>query len=156
MGGQGEVRVRELEHCPTGIAGLDIITSGGLPRGRNTLVAGGPGCGKTLLATEFLVRGTEVGEPGVFMAFEESANELITNAASLGFDLESLVRGEKLVVDFVQVERSQIEQTGEYDLEGLFVRLGFAIDRIGAKRVAIDSIEVLFSALNDTAVLSLL
>jgi circadian clock protein KaiC len=147
------VRVRELEHCPTGISGLDVVTSGGLPRGRNTLLAGGPGCGKTLLATEFLVRGTELGEAGVFIAFEESADELITNAASLGFDLDSLAREGKLVVDFVKVERSQIEQTGDYDLEGLFVRIGFAIDRVGAQRVVIDSIEVLFSALNDTAIL---
>ncbi|MDP9073095.1 MAG: circadian clock protein KaiC [Actinomycetota bacterium] len=145
--------MRGLDHCPTGVAGLDVVTSGGLPRGRNTLLAGGPGCGKTLLATEFLVRGVEQGEPGVFIAFEETADELVTNAASLGWDLDAMVANQQLVVDFVQVEREQIEQTGDYDLEGLFVRIGFAIDRVGAKRVVIDSIEVLFSALNDTAVL---
>ncbi|MDQ1393971.1 MAG: circadian clock protein KaiC [Acidimicrobiaceae bacterium] len=151
--GQKEGRVRELEHCPTGISGLDLVTSGGLPRGRNTLVTGGPGCGKTLLATEFLIRGAEMGEPGVFIAFEETTDELTTNAAGLGWDLDALVRDGLLVMDFVKVERDQIEQTGDYDLEALFVRIGFAIDRIGAKRVAIDTIEVLFSALGESGIL---
>jgi circadian clock protein KaiC len=142
-----------LEHCPTGIAGLDQITSGGLPRGRTTLVAGGAGCGKTLLATEFLVRGVEMGEPGVFIAFEETAEELATNVASLGWDLRAMCDDGQLVVDHVKVEREQIDQTGDYDLEALFIRIGFAIDQVGAKRVVLDTLEVLFSALDDTAVL---
>lgn len=142
-----------LEHCPTGVDGLDVVTSGGLPRGRTTLVAGGAGCGKTLLATEFLVRGAEMGEPGVFLAFEETAEELTTNVASLGWDLAQLEADGMLVIDHVKVEREQIDQTGEYDLSALFIRLGYAIDRIGAKRVVLDTLEVLFSALDDTAVL---
>ena len=146
-------RPKALEHCPTGIDGLDSITSGGLPRGRTTLVAGAAGSGKTLLATEFLVRGAELGEPGVFLAFEETAEELTTNVASLGWDLAALCAEGKLVVDHVKVEREHILQTGDFDLEALFIRLGYAIDQIGAKRVALDTLEVLFSALNDTAVL---
>jgi circadian clock protein KaiC len=142
-----------LEHCPTGIAGLDAITSGGVPRGRTTLVAGAAGCGKTLLATEFLIRGAEMGEPGVFLAFEETAEELTTNVASLGWDLQALCQEGLLAVDHVRVEREHIDQTGDYDLEALFIRLGFAIDQIGAKRVVLDTLEVLFSALNDTATL---
>ena len=144
---------RGLEHCPTGIAGLDTITSGGLPRGRTTLVAGSAGAGKTLLATEFLVRGADQGEPGVLFAFEETADELTTNVASLGWDLEQLCAEGKLVVEHVRVEREHIQQTGDYDLEALFIRLGFAIQSVGAKRVVIDTIEVLFSALDDTAML---
>jgi circadian clock protein KaiC len=140
-----------LEHCPTGIAGLDAITSGGLPRGRTTLLAGGPGCGKTLLGVEFLVRGAEMGEPGVFIAFEETAQELTANVASLGWDLEALCAGGSLVVDHVKVERERIDETGDYDLEALFIRIGFAIKEVGAKRVVLDTIEVLFSALDDTA-----
>jgi circadian clock protein KaiC len=142
-----------LEHCPTGIDGLDDITNGGLPRNRTTLLAGGPGCGKTMLAMEFLVRGAEAGEPGVFLAFEESAEELATNVASFGWDLEQLCADERLVVDHVRVEREHIDKTGDYDLEALFIRLRFAIDRIGAKRVVLDTLEVLFSALDDTAIL---
>src|ERR1051325_2524425 len=146
--------VRAVPKAPTGIQGLDEITGGGLPRGRPTLVCGGPGCGKTLLALEFLVRGaTLYGEPGVFMAFEETAEELTSNAASLGFDLDALVEQGKLSLDYVRVERSEIEETGEYDLEGLFIRLGFAIDSIGAKRVVLDTIESLFSGLSNTAIL---
>jgi circadian clock protein KaiC len=140
-----------LGHCPTGISGLDEITSGGLPRGRTTLVAGGPGCGKTVLATEFLVRGIELGEPGVFMAFEETSEELTTNVASLGWDLAGLAADGKLVVDHVKVERERIDQTGDYDLEALFIRIGLAIDEVGAHRVVLDTLEVLFSALDDTA-----
>ena len=140
-----------LPHCPTGITGLDDITGGGLPRGRTTLLAGGPGCGKTLLATEFLVRGVELGEPGVFMAFEETSEELTANVASLGWDLAGLQAEGKLVVDHVKVERERIDQTGDYDLEGLFIRIGLAIDEVGAKRVVLDTLEVLFSALDDTA-----
>lgn len=140
-----------LAHCPTGIAGLDEITAGGLPRGRTTLLAGGPGCGKTLLATEFLVRGIELGEPGVFVAFEETSEELTTNVASLGWDLAALQAEGRLVVDHVKVERERIDQTGDYDLEGLFIRIGLAIDEVKAKRVVLDTLEVLFSALDDTA-----
>ena len=143
-----------LPKCPTGIAGLDDVTGGGLPKGRPSLVCGGPGCGKTLLAAEFLVRGaTRYGEPGVFMAFEETAEELAANVRSLGFDLDDLIAHKKLAVDYVYVERSEIDETGEYDLEGLFVRLGHAIDSLGAKRVVLDTIEVLFSGLSNTAIL---
>ncbi|MBI3887189.1 MAG: circadian clock protein KaiC [Opitutae bacterium] len=143
-----------LPKCPTGIQGLDEITSGGLPRGRPTLVCGGAGCGKTLLAAEFLVRGAvEFGEPGVLMAFEETEAELKANVASLGFDLDGLVRRKKIVVDYVHIERSEVQESGAYDLEGLFVRLGHAIDSVGAKRVVLDTLEVLFSSLPNEAVL---
>ncbi|HKV82709.1 MAG TPA: circadian clock protein KaiC [Candidatus Sulfotelmatobacter sp.] len=145
---------RTLPKAPTGIQGLDEITHGGFPRGRPTLVCGSAGCGKTLLAMEFLVRGaTEYDEPGVFMAFEESTEELSQNVRSLGFDLNKLVRRKKLVLDFVRVERSEIEETGEYDLEGLFIRLNAAIESIGAKRVVLDTIEALFSGLQDEGIL---
>lgn len=143
-----------LPKAATGIQGLDEITGGGLPRGRPTLVCGSAGCGKTLLAVEFLVRGvTEFAEPGVFMTFEESAEELAQNVRSLGFDLKELSDEKKLLVDYVHVERSEIEETGEYDLEGLFIRLGHAIDSIGAKRVALDTVETLFGGLSNAAVL---
>jgi circadian clock protein KaiC len=143
-----------LPKCPTGIQGLDEITGGGLPRGRPTLVCGGAGCGKTLLAAEFLVRGaTRFGEPGVLMAFEETEKELKANVASLGFDLEGLVRRKQIVIDYVHVERSEVQESGEYDLEGLFVRLGHAIDSIGAKRVVLDTLEVLFASLPNEAIL---
>lgn len=140
-----------LQHCPTGIAGLDDITHGGLPRDRTTLLAGGPGCGKTLLGVEFLVRGVEMGEPGVFLAFEETIEELTANVASLGWDLDAMRADEKLIVDHVKAERERIDQTGDYDLEALFIRIGFAIEEVGARRVVLDTIEVLFSALDDTA-----
>ncbi|MDY6983814.1 MAG: circadian clock protein KaiC, partial [Pseudomonadota bacterium] len=143
-----------LPKAPTGIGGLDDITGGGLPRGRPTLVCGGAGCGKTLLAVEFLVNGaTQYGEPGVFIAFEETAAELAQNVRSLGFDLDDLIRRKLLAIDFIRVERSEIQETGEYDLEGLFVRLGHAIDSIGAKRVALDTIESLFSGLSNEGIL---
>src|SRR5262245_55668411 len=143
-----------LPKAPTGIQGLDQVTFGGLPRGRPTLICGSAGSGKTLLAAEFLVRGaTQYGEPGVFLAFEETAEELTQNVRSLGFDLEELIAQKKLLVDFVRVERSEIEETGDYDLEGLFVRLGHAIDSIGAKRVVLDTIETLFSGLSNAAIL---
>jgi len=143
-----------LPKCPTGIQGLDEITGGGLPRGRPTLVCGGAGCGKTLLAAEFLVRGAvQFNEPGVLMAFEETEAELKANVASLGFDLASLVRRKKIVIDYVHVERSEIQESGDYDLEGLFVRLGHAIDSIGAKRVVLDTLEVLFGSLPDETIL---
>jgi circadian clock protein KaiC len=143
----------QLPKAPTGIAGLDAITGGGLPRGRPTLVCGSAGCGKTLFAMEFLVRGaTEFGEPGVFVAFEERPEELAQNVRSLGFDVESLVRRKKLLLDHVQIERSEIEETGEYDLEGLFLRLGNAIDTVKAKRVVLDTLETLFSSFGNEAV----
>jgi circadian clock protein KaiC len=143
-----------LPKCPTGIQGLDEITGGGLPRGRPTLVCGGAGCGKTLLAAEFLVRGAvRFGEPGVLMAFEETEAELKANVASLGFDLAGLVRRKKIVLDYVHVERSEVQESGEYDLEGLFVRLNHAIDSIGAKRVVLDSLEALFASLPNEAIL---
>lgn len=144
----------QLPKSPTGIQGLDEITGGGLPRGRPTLVCGGPGCGKTLLAMEFLVRGVaQYDEPGVFMAFEETAADLTQNVRSLGFDLDDLQKKKKLVVDFVRVERSEIEETGEYDLEGLFIRLAHAIDSIGAMRVVLDTIENLFSGFSNEGIL---
>ena len=147
-------KIQELAKCPTGIRGLDEITNGGLPRGRPTLVCGAAGCGKTLLAMEFIVRGArEFNEPGVFMAFEETEAELSDNVASLGFDLAGLVRRKKVVLDHVHIERSEIEETGAYDLEGLFVRLGCAIDEIGAKRVALDSLEALFAGLPNEMIL---
>jgi circadian clock protein KaiC len=143
-----------LPKAPTGIQGLDEITGGGLPRGRPTLVCGGAGCGKTLLAAEFLARGaTEYNEAGVFMIFEETAEELAQNVRSLGFDLDDLIAQKKLAIDFVRVERNEIEETGEYDLEGLFVRLGHAIATVGAKRVVLDTIETLFSGLSNVSVL---
>ena len=143
-----------LAKCPTGIDGLDQITGGGLPRGRPTLVCGTAGCGKTLLAMEFLVRGaTQFGEPGVFLAFEETADELRDNVRSLGFDLSRLARRQQLVIDHVRIEPSEIEETGAYDLDGLFIRLGHAIDSIGAKRVVLDTIEGLFAGFSNAAVL---
>ena len=143
-----------LEKCPTGISGLDDVTEGGLPKGRPTLVCGGAGSGKTLLAMEFIVRGiTQFNEPGVFMAFEETAEELAKNVASLGFDVDRLIRQKKMAIDYVHIERSEIEETGEYDLEGLFVRLNLMIEQVGAKRVVLDSIEALFAGLPNEAIL---
>lgn len=143
-----------LPKAPTGIAGLDEITDGGLPKGRPTLVCGGAGSGKTLFSMEFIVRGaTNYGEPGVFMAFEEKAPELILNVASLGFDLVQLQADRLVRVDHVHVERHEIEETGEYDLEGLFIRLNYAIDSIGAKRVVLDTIENLFGGLTNQSIL---
>ena len=142
--------VQELPKAPTGINGLDEITDGGLPRGRPTLVCGGAGCGKTLFAMEFLLEGAlKFNEPGVFMAFEETTEELAQNVISLGFDLNGLIESKKVVVDYVHIDRKEIHETGEYDLDGLFVRLAYAIDSIGAKRVVLDTIEALFSGLPD-------
>ena len=147
-------KLRPLEKISSGISGLDEITGGGLPKGRPTLVCGNAGCGKTLLAMEFLVRGAvEHHEPGVFMSFEENEQELTRNVASLGFDLNALSAQKKIVMDHVRIERSEIQETGEYDLEGLFVRLNHAIDSIGAKRVVLDTIEALFAALPNEAIL---
>ena len=146
--------VNPLPKSPTGIIGLDEITGGGLPKGRPTLVCGAAGCGKTLFSMEFLVRGAlEYGEPGVFMAFEEKTDELVVNVASLGFDLQQLQTDKLIKLDHVRIERSEIEETGEYDLEGLFIRLGYAIDSIGAKRVVLDTIENLFSGLTNQGIL---
>jgi circadian clock protein KaiC len=143
-----------IEKCPTGIAGLDEITEGGLPRGRPTLVCGGAGSGKTLLSMEFLVRGiTQFNEPGVFMAFEETAEDLAKNVASLGFDVNGLIAKKKLAIDHVHIERSEIEETGEYDLEGLFIRLSSMIDQVGAQRVVLDTVEALFAGLPNEAIL---
>jgi circadian clock protein KaiC len=143
-----------LPKAPTGIDGLDEVTEGGLPLGRPTLICGSAGCGKTLLGVEFLVRGIlEFNEPGVLMAFEETSEELAANVASLGFDLKGLQERKLLRIDHVHVDRSEIEETGEYDLEGLFIRLGYAIDSIGAKRVVLDTIESLFSGFPNQAVL---
>src|SRR4030043_1710477 len=127
---------KNLPKTPSGIQGVDEITGGGLPTGRPTLICGSAGCGKTLFGMEFLVRGaTQFNEPGVFMSFEETIEELTKNVASLGFDLENLVKNKKIALDYVHIERSEIAETGEYDLEGLFIRLGYAIEAIKAKRV---------------------
>jgi circadian clock protein KaiC len=145
---------RSLPKAPTGVQGLDEITGGGFPRGRPTLLCGSAGAGKTLLAMEFLVRGaTAYNEPGVFMAFEETAEELTQNVRSLGFDLDELTKEKKLAIDFVRIEPSEIDETGDYDLEGLFIRLGAAIDAIGAKRVVLDTIENLFAGLQNQGIL---
>jgi len=143
-----------VSKAQSGIDGLDEITAGGLPRGRPSLVIGGPGCGKTMFAAELIVQGaTSFGEPGVFMMFEETADELVANVRSLGFDLDRLVRDGKVAIDYVRVERAEIEETGQYDLEGLFIRLAHAVESVGAKRVALDTLEALFSGLSDHAVL---
>ncbi len=139
---------------PTGIEGLDEITDGGIPFGRPTLVCGSAGCGKTVFAMQFLIKGiTEYNEPGVFMSFEESSKELSQNVIALGFDLEKLVSDNKLRVDHVKFERAEIEETGEYDLEGIFIRLNHAIDSIGAKRVVLDTIESLFGGMDNSMLL---
>ncbi len=151
---QSQLKRRTLEKTRTGIDGLDEITHGGLPRGRPTLICGRAGCGKTLFGLEFLVRGaTEFKEPGVFMAFEETAEELAQNVRSLGFDLEKLIADKQIAVDYVHIERSEIEETGEFDLEGLFLRLGMAIDEVGAKRVVLDTIENLFGGFSNAVIL---
>jgi circadian clock protein KaiC len=144
----------QLSKTATGIEGLDEITGGGLPTGRATLVCGGPGSGKTLVGLSFLVNGArQFDEPGVLMSFEESATDLSSDVASLGFDLASLVADGKLVVDYVRIERSEIEETGEYDLEGLFVRIEHAIRSVGAKRIVLDTVESLFGGLSNESVL---
>jgi circadian clock protein KaiC len=145
---------RGVRKTPTGINGLDEITSGGFPSGRPTLICGGPGSGKTLMAMEFLVRGAvEHGEPGVFVTFEETEQELKDNVASLGFDLDELIRKKKLAVEFIAVERHEIEETGDYDLEGLFIRLDAAVRETNAKRIVLDTIEAIFAGLSNQAIL---
>ncbi|MBV8277784.1 MAG: circadian clock protein KaiC [Verrucomicrobia bacterium] len=147
-------RLTLLEKVPTGINGFDEITGGGLPAGRPTLVCGSAGCGKSLFGLEFLVRGaTQYNEPGVLMTFEESADDIRKNVASLGFDIDALVAKKKLIIDFVRIERGEIEEHGEYDLEGLFIRLAHSIARVDAKRVVLDTIEALFAGLSNEAIL---
>ncbi len=146
--------ITRLPKCPTGISGLDEITEGGLPKGRPTLICGEAGAGKTLFGVEFIVRGImQFNEPGIFVAFEEKSDELAVNVASLGFDLKKLVQEKKLRLDYVHIKRSEIEETGEYDLDGLFIRLGYAIDSVKAKRVVLDTPENLFSSLNNETIL---
>jgi circadian clock protein KaiC len=146
--------LKELPKTPTGILGFDEITGGGVPTGRPTLLCGSAGCGKTLFAMTFLVSGAEkYGEPGVFMSFEERAADLSANVSSLGYDVERMIADKHLLIDHVQIDRSQIEETGDYDLEGLFVRLDYAIKQIGAKRVVLDTIETLFSSFSDIGLL---
>jgi len=150
----GEHLNLQLPKAPTGIVGLDEISNGGLPRGRTTIVCGGPGCGKTMLAMEFLIRGVqEFNEPGVLIAFEETPQEMERNVASLGFAVRKLVDQKKLYLDFVYVEPSEIQETGDYDLEGLFIRLQHAVDTVGAKRVCLDTLEALFSGFSNEGVL---
>jgi circadian clock protein KaiC len=143
-----------VEKCPTGIVGLDEITFGGLPKGRPTLLCGSAGCGKTLFAMTFLHNGiVEYNEPGVFIAFEERPDELIKNVGSLKYDLQKLIEQKKLAIDYVHIDPNQIDEAGDYDLEGLFLRLGYAIDSVGAKRVVLDTIEVLFGGLKNQLIL---
>jgi circadian clock protein KaiC len=150
----GQETRTELPKAATGIDGLDQITFGGLPHGRPTLVCGAAGCGKTLLGMEFLVRGaTQFGEPGVFITFEELERDLIENVRSLGFDLTALVDQQKIAIDHIRVERSEIEEAGDYNLDGLFVRIGLAIDSVGAKRIVIDTIETLFGGFDNPSIL---
>src|SRR5215471_8318967 len=145
---------RTLPKVGTGILGLDEIMGGGLPKGRPTLVCGSAGCGKTLLSMEFLVRGAmEFGEPGAFIAFEETPAELTENVRSLGFDLDELIANKKIAIDYIRIERSEITETGEFDLDGLFIRLALAIDSVGAKRVVLDTIETLFGGFTNQAIL---
>ena len=147
------IAVRTLQKVPTGIEGFDQITGGGLPQGRPTLVCGGPGCGKTLFGLEFLIHGAMHGEPGVFVTFEETEDDLIKNVSSLGYELADLLKRKRLAIEYVRVERSEIEETGEYDLEALFIRLDHALRSIGARRIVLDTIESLFSGLGNTALL---
>src|ERR1700685_2092708 len=143
-----------LEKTTTGIPGLDDITGGGLPKGRTTIVCGGPGCGKTMLGIEFLVRGaTQFDEPGVLMAFEETPQDIAGNVASLGFDIDDLAAKKKLFLDYISVEPSEIAETGDYDLEALFIRLQNAVETIGAKRVMFDTVEALFTGFANPAIL---
>ncbi len=150
----GKTLLRSLPKAATGIQGFDEVTGGGLPRGRPTLICGGPGCGKTTLAVEFLVRGAEqYQEPGVFISFEESAEDLAQNVASMGFDLNGLVARRLLLIDHVRVDRNEIAEAGDFDLGGLFIRIGLAIDTLGAKRVVLDTLEALFGGFSNLTIL---
>src|ERR1700680_3631344 len=152
--GNSASNVARLEKARTGIAGFDEISKGGVPKGRPTIVCGGPGCGKTMFGLEFLVRGaTEYNEPGVLMTFEETSEEMSKNVASLGFDLKALAARKKLVLEYVRIEPSEIQETGEYDLEGLFIRLKHAVEAIGAKRVVLDTVEAIFSGFSNAGLL---
>src|ERR1700716_1227524 len=152
--GHGPASAERLEKSRSGIAGFDEVTKGGVPRGRPTIVCGGPGCGKTMFALEFLVRGaTEFNEPGVLMTFEETSEEMTKNVASLGFDLKGLAAKRKLALDYGRIEPSEIQETGEYDLEGLFIRLQHAVESVGAKRVVLDTMEAIFSGFSNTGML---
>jgi circadian clock protein KaiC len=143
-----------LEKTPTGITGFDEITKGGLPSHRPTLICGEAGAGKTLFSIEFIVRGAlQFNEPGVIIAFEEKAEDLEMNVASLGFNLKKLQKDGLLWIDHVHIDRSEIEETGLYDLDGLFIRLNHAIDSIGAKRVMLDTIENLFGSFENEGIL---
>jgi circadian clock protein KaiC len=154
MSKPGDAIQSELQKVPSGIDGLDEITGGGLPGGRPTLVCGGPGSGKTLVGLSFLVNGArQYGEAGVLLSFEENAHDLASDVASLGFDLPGLVAAGQLLIDYVHIDRSEIEETGEYDLEGLFVRLDHAVRSVGAKRVVLDTVESLFGGLSNETVL---
>jgi circadian clock protein KaiC len=151
---RNESPLPKLEKAPTGITGFDEVTFGGVPKGRPTIVCGGPGCGKTMFAMEFLVRGvTQYNEPGVLMTFEETGEEITKNVASLGFDLKTLVARKKLMLDYVKVEPAEMQETGAYDLEGLFVRLQYAVESTGAKRVVLDTLEAIFSGFSNTGML---
>jgi circadian clock protein KaiC len=152
--GNAPASAEHLEKARTGITGFDEVTGGGVPKGRPTIVCGGPGCGKTMFALEFLVRGaTQYNEPGVLMTFEETSEEMARNVASLGFDLKGLAARKKLVLEYVRIEPAEIHETGEYDLEGLFIRLQHAVDKIGAKRVVLDTVEAIFSGFGNTGLL---
>ena len=142
-----------LAKAATGIEGFDEVTGGGLPKGRPTLVCGGPGCDKTLFGLEFLIHGAEQGEPGVFVTFEETGHDLVENVRSLGHDLADLMKRKRLAIEYVRVERAEIEETGEYDLEALFIRLDHALRSIGARRIVLDTIESLFAGLDNAGVL---
>src|ERR1700736_3873466 len=152
--GNAAANVTRLEKARTGIAGFDEVTNGGVPKGRPTIVCGGPGCGKTMFGLEFLVRGaTQYNEPGVLMTFEETSEEMTKNVASLGFDLKGLAAKRKLALDYVRIEPSEIQETGEYDLEGLFIRLQHAVESVGAKRVVLDTVEAIFSGFANAGML---
>src|SRR5580765_4845116 len=147
-------KLEPLQKTPTGIRGFDEITGGGFPKGRTTIVCGGPGCGKTMLGIEFLVRGAlEFDEPGVLMAFEETPEDIAKNVASLGFDIQELADKKKLFLDYISVDPAEIAETGDYDLEGLFIRLQDAVDTVGAKRVMFDTVEALFTGFSNPSIL---
>src|SRR4249919_2032792 len=150
----GRQKTEEFPKSKSGVEGLDEITGGGFPKGRPTLICGSAGCGKTLMGIQFLVKGiSEFNEPGIFMSFEETPKDLSQNVRSLGFDLDKLISQKKLRIDHIQIEKSEIEETGEYDLEGLFIRLNHAIDSIGARRVVLDTLEALFAGIPNEAIL---